>query len=161
MSRKPEHCRAGLIAGGTAGLIRGQDQPKLVLLLETLGGAWGGWIGGQIPDWLEPAKGNPRHRGLCHSEIAVMGVLQLGKKAVRGWEGFFRDTAGRLEEEARQHPDQVLHSVFRLLIAGSCRIFAGFLAGLVAGFVSHILLDAATSTSIGILGMMKPHFAVG
>jgi hypothetical protein len=155
MPRCKEHREFGSICGGTAALVRAQDQDLFSMFCEVIGGAGGGWIGGQIPDWLEPSRRNPRHRGICHSELSVASVYHLGKRALRKWETSFREAADRLEAKASIRPEDTFLNICRRIVAVLCRILAGFLMGLIAGYVSHIVLDADTKMSIGLLGILK------
>lgn len=77
---------------------------------------------GRLPDILEPAL-NPHHRQFFHS-IAVLIALGYGAKKVYEW-------------RAKDRAKVFLRTV--LLCAGM-------------GYISHLLLDAATPRSIPLLG---------
>jgi len=55
----------GLAAGGVA-----LNQPFGYFLTEAFGGALGGWMGGALPDVIEPAN-SPNHRQTAHSWAAL------------------------------------------------------------------------------------------
>ncbi|WP_319408754.1 metal-dependent hydrolase [uncultured Desulfosarcina sp.] len=82
-----------------------------------------GAVIGKLPDILEPSLKNPHHRQFFHS-LAILGLVGYGTKKVYDWQ-----------------PQDTLESIVRFLT-----LCAG------AAYMSHLLLDAATSRSIPLLG---------
>ena len=82
-----------------------------------------GAVSGRLPDILEPALRNPHHRQFFHS-VVVLVAVGYGLKRVYEWK-----------------PEDNLEALVRGVL-----LFAG------AGYVSHLLLDAATARSLPIIG---------
>jgi membrane-bound metal-dependent hydrolase YbcI (DUF457 family) len=148
MPNRSTHEMAGAISGAAFALLRVGDASTSQALAEVLGGAFGGWIGGVLPDVLEPAS-TPNHRELAHS-VVVGGALTLVRLAE--WEATCRTEAKgcdaralmfALGNDARQRAEWG---------ALGWRFVAGLLAGLVAGYASHLILDAGTAKGLPLLG---------
>ena len=82
-----------------------------------------GTLFGKFPDILEPAQNNPHHRQFFHS-LVVLAAVGYGLKKAYKWQ-----------------PKDNFNSLLRGVI-----LFAG------AGYISHLLLDAATPQSLPIMG---------
>jgi hypothetical protein len=146
-----------LVGAGTGAIYAGyraKDQSNPNWWVEVAGGAVGGYVGGLLPDILEPAT-SPQHRDLAHSWVAGGGIVGL-HSAIEAWEAACRENA----EKCRALPmaaqvttfvhapidpiSQLLFSLFEFL----WRFSAGFANGLTVGYVSHLALDAATPSSL-------------
>lgn len=110
----------------------------------------GGAIGECAPDILEPSYG-PTHRGPAHSlsALALIGKVayyQLGKRqaAVRRWA--HQCAAKRVA----CGPGSILAFAWAIAEA-ALRLMAGLLAGVVAGYVSHVALDALTPSGMAVI----------
>ena len=119
------------------------------LVLEALGGAFGGKFGSHVPDILEPAV-HSHHRDVMHS-VTVMSVLVAKgqKRAMR----LVEDLRERADQYARRRDASTdLFERFILVLAeAACRVAAGFVAALVPGYISHLALDATTPRGIPLL----------
>jgi hypothetical protein len=118
------------------------------MLAEVLGGLLGGWVGGVLPDVLEPAV-DPNHRKAAHS-VAAGGVLTLARLAE--WQAACRSAAEAAGHRAIMHPlgsPERSRAEWDVLL---WRLVAGALVGLVAGYASHLVLDAGTPRSIPLVG---------
>ncbi len=82
-----------------------------------------GAISGRLPDILEPALRNPHHRQFFHSFV-VLVAAGYGLKKVYEWK-----------------PEDNFEAFVRRAL-----LFAG------TGYISHLLLDAATARSLPIIG---------
>ena len=101
MPNRATHEAVGAASGAAFALLRvGGDAPTLQAVAEVLGGALGGWMGGVIPDVLEPAT-TPNHRELAHS-IAAGGTLTLARLAE--WQASCRTEAKGCEARALVFP---------------------------------------------------------
>jgi len=122
------------------------------MILETIGGAMGGWVGGQLPDHLEPAD-CWNHRKFCHSWAAFFAGASFSRAVVVGWERYCREQA--VSAANKRLANASLSggmSFFLLMLETAWRIAAGILAGLIAGYASHLILDATTPSSLPVFG---------
>jgi len=148
------HKMIGAGAGAVYAGYRAKGQSDRDWWVEVFGGAVGGYVGGQLPDALEPAT-SPWHRDTAHS-CAAGGSIVATRNMLGAWERACRENA----EKCKALPmapvagvfvpvpadpfSQLLLSLFEFL----WRFLAGFANGLAAGYVSHLVLDAATPRSI-------------
>jgi hypothetical protein len=141
MPGKKVHVAVGAGAGATTAAIRARSQPLPHLLLETAGGAIGGYLGARAPDVIEPGFHNPRHRSTAHSISAGAGLLAAAVRVMDSWETMCREGADMLHE-ARLKPDVgPIEEIALLLLEVVVRAAAGVLSGFVAGYLSHQVLD--------------------
>ena len=137
------HTWVGAASGSAVAVYRGRQQPLLNVVLEGLGGGIGGYLGGKVPDILEPAS-HPGHRDFCHSWTAG-GVLATGLTALEKWEVHCREKAADIRTQRLATPSPGLAtSLFQILVEILWSLAAGVLSGFGAGYISHLLLDATT-----------------
>lgn len=151
MPRRAEHSVAGILAGGTFAAIRTTSPESNRPLLEIIGGGIGEDIGGRLPDLIEPAY-NPRHRAIAHAIVPAGGLGTLVGKKLGDAQGYCRRKAREAASVAASTDDPLA----RMLWMGF-RIFwdlaAGFVAGLLAGYGSHLVLDGFTPAGLPLLGV--------
>lgn len=137
------HAWAGAATGSAVAAYRGRQQPLVNVLIEILGGGVGGYLGGKVPDVLEPAL-HPGHRDFCHSWTAG-GAVATGLTALARWETFCREQAAELRQRRlASPPTDPVTSFFLVLGEIFWTLAAGFVSGFGAGYLSHLALDAAT-----------------
>ena len=142
------HGSIGLLVGGGLACYVARFQEWDRRLLETIGGALGGYAGGRLPDLFEPAR-TPCHRGFAHSGAAAAAII--------GSYPEFGSLADKCRCRANHHelgPSTVedpLHKLGHHLVALFWRLLAGFLSGLVNGYLSHLALDAFTPKALPLL----------
>lgn len=148
MPNQATHEVVGAASGAAFTLLRVSDAPTPHAFAEVLGGAVGGWVGGLLPDVLEPAT-TPNHRKLAHS-VVVGGALTLARLAE--WQAACRTEARSCVARALVLAvgSDARHRAERDALVW--RFLAGILAGLVAGYASHLLLDAGTAKGLPLLG---------
>ena len=166
MPDRETHASVGLASGIGYAAYQAKGQPTINVLAEVAGGALGGYWGGQLPDWIEPAF-HSWHRSIAHSGATGAAVVVAARRALISWQDHCRRQAEacRIKREALSmvpHPSQPNLFVpapgqgwqhFLLTIEELMWCFAaGFTNGLAAGYVSHLALDAATPRSIPLLG---------
>jgi membrane-bound metal-dependent hydrolase YbcI (DUF457 family) len=149
-----------LVGAGTGAVVAGfraKQQKDHHWWAEVAGGALGGYVGGQLPDLLEPAI-SPWHRDVAHSCTAGGAIIAMGN-ALAAFEAACRENAEKCRALPMEQQGDVfvfipadpisrlLLSLFELL----WRLAAGFANGLAAGYLSHLALDAVTPRSIPIL----------
>lgn len=157
MSDGKTHKLVGAGTGAVVAGFRAKQQKNHHYVVEVVGGALGGYIGGQLPDFLEPAISS-WHRDVAHSCTAGGGILALGN-ALAAIEVACRGNA----EKCRALPMEQLGDAFAFVPADPIsrlllslfelfwRLAAGFVSGLAAGYLSHLALDAVSPRSIPLL----------
>ncbi len=144
------HETVGSISGLIAAASRAAELPQPGLALEAFGGFWGGGLGGALPDVLEPATW-PGHRQFAHSATALAGLLVGADSQLGALQHRLRATATTFELRALEAHGDALASLMWSFLAWTLRFLAGFAAGIVAGYTSHVVLDAFTPRGIGIV----------
>jgi len=148
MPRNESHVMAGSTAGALYSLFLSKDQKAEDRFLELIGGGIGGYWGGRLPDIVEPAPRNPGHRAFAHSLVVGSASYASAKRFASEWARCFRQAADRLalqnQEQPSSEPDRLLCVALEILL----RVAAGMGAGFIAGYVSHLVLDAGTPRSL-------------
>ena len=149
MPNRKVHTVVGCGAGGTAAYLLASDQEPAHQLLEVIGGVLAGGWGGRLPDILEPAI-HPRHRSVAHAlgpanaaGSIVVPRLRAGQNHTRGW-----------AEQCRSHREgtsNLIEQILWWLAEMGCRLAAGAMGGSVAGYVSHLLMDATTPMGLPLI----------
>ncbi len=135
----------GTIAGGGYALAKAQQQPPGHLALEVLGGLLAGDLGAWLPDVFDPPL-HPGHRALAHGVVPVVAAGRAAVGALDGWQTQLRAAAARraaLRASAATPLEHLWHALVELL----CRLGAGGLAG----YGSHVALDAFTPACLPLL----------
>ncbi len=148
MPNRNVHVPVGITAGLVTTIYYSRDQKDENQIWEVIGGGLGGYCGGRFPDVLESAKNNPNHRAFAHSFVTGTTVSITAKEAIDAWIAFFREKADLLAKkrtmENLTEPDRFIIGLFEILL----RIAAGIGPGFVAGYASHLALDACTRRSL-------------
>jgi hypothetical protein len=165
MPNRETHASVGLVSGMGYAAFEAKGQPTLNVVAEMAGGALGGYWGGQLPDWVEPAL-HSWHRSIAHSGVVGATVTVHARSTFISWQEHCRKQAEscRVKREAIPmvpHPSQPNLFVpaqgqgwqhFLLTIEEwFWHVAAGFANGFAAGYVSHLALDAFTPRSIPLL----------
>jgi hypothetical protein len=152
------HKIVGAGAGAAFAAFEAKGQSNEHFWIEVIGGSFGGYTSGTLPDWLEPAISG-WHRGPYHSVGAGTAVAysrpilaQLAQtcrlNADRARLAQVEDVQTGTWMPIKQHAlDQLISQLKELF----WRLLAGFLNGLAAGYVSHLVLDAGTPRGIPLL----------
>jgi len=142
MPRRKTHVEVGALIGVLAGAYVGRDEKSGYNVATILGGFVGGIAGGRLPDILEPPI-NPRHRSVAHA------IVPVGSAGMAMYEKYRRQIAECIR--CSNAPMELgadginWHKIWNLFLAG-------LLAGLAAGYVSHLILDGITTFSLPVLG---------
>lgn len=159
MSDHSTHKLAGIGSGAVFAAYRAKHQSFESLLAEVGGGAIGGYLGGILPDVLEPAISS-WHRSAAHSYISGGTVLASAKAMLSTWEMACRNNAENCKAlrmiptpdgSFMVAPPDRIQQFLRSLAELFWRVAAGFLNGFTAGYISHLILDAVTPRSIPLL----------
>lgn len=150
MSSRREHRDVSIIAGAaTALLTTRKNASAYEVVTEMLGGAVGGNFGGWTPDALEPAI-HSHHRDVFHSYTTAAVVTVKSRKHVARWKARLRAKADRFAAE-RAASQNWFDKLLLLLAELACRAAAGFLGGIVPGYLSHLVLDSGTPRGLPLI----------
>lgn len=138
------HCRIAVLSGSAVALTLAPQDPRAALL-ELLGGAVGGLLGGSAPDVLDPPT-RPRHRSVGHGVFSSGAALVWCVRRLPRVQAALRQPRSSSRAPAGEPPagprgaggpfDPVGH------------FLAGAAAGFVAGYASHLLLDGMTPAGL-------------
>ena len=138
MPRAKEHINAGQIIGGIAAGVTGPEGDPVALIIEILGGIFGGNIGARIPDIIDPPN-HGGHRGFGHGMMPNTAIVASCA------EGFCSTRIG-LREVAKEAMNEYRETgeIWPLLKYVACHFSVGTMTGIAAGHVTHLVQDAQT-----------------
>jgi len=143
------HIRAGAVAGGSYALYMGYGQPVWHVVAETAGGIVGGIAGGIVPDRIGTPS-SPWHRAEAHS-VALTGFAgRVVSQQLPSWQAALRSQADHYAA-MRAQSSFPLQQFFLWLAECACRFLAGTIVGVLAGYASHLVLDALTPMSLPLI----------
>ncbi|WKW12891.1 hypothetical protein Strain138_002202 [Pseudogemmatithrix spongiicola] len=150
MPNRDFHVVSSGVAGALFALKRAESQPDAHRLIEALGGIAGGAFGGRAPDLLDPPT-SPNHRGSAHSVAAAAAVYSVSGSVLISWQEWLRSKADQLRHERELLPqDSLLRAVYAFA-EFLCRLLSGIIAGLLAGYTTHLGFDALTPRSLSLV----------
>ncbi len=150
MSNRQTHVTIGTLAGCGVAAYRAREQEPLNMLLEVIGGSLGGYIGGRLPDVIEPAS-YPGHLQLAHS-AATSTVIGIGSyKLLEKWEELCRSKTECYRRVRGLGVLSGFDEFLYLLAEIMLHIATGTLSGLGAGYFSLLVLDGGTPAGLPIL----------
>lgn len=149
MANGKTHEVVGTLAGAGFAYWAARDQSEDARMIELIGGALGGFVGGKLPDIFDPPT-HPGHRSVAHAIAPLAVAAQQCMKHLRDWQETVRrmaDHQAHLRAQAQDPSQQAWHEMLEL----AYRLIAGMIAGLIAGYASHIALDAVTPSGLPVL----------
>jgi len=150
MPSRQTHVKVGVLAGCCFAAYRSCEQDLPNMLLETIGGGVGGYVGSRLPDIIEPALW-PGHRQFAHSVAAGSSVAYSLYKLLEEWERGCRSKAEYYGDKRNKEFVQWLQKFLYTVLEISFRLAAGGLSGLGAGYISHLALDGRTPKGLPVL----------
>lgn len=147
MPRRPTHLAIGSMSGVATGVVTSSLLPREHQLVHVVFAGIGGALGGLAPDVLEPAV-SPNHRSLFHSVGAAGGLWTAG---FTEWQADCHRAAAVCDTRACSATDGSQERSNEEIKAFLWRALAGLSAGFLAGYASHLVLDAATTRSLPLL----------
>lgn len=142
MPNRDFHCVAGAAVGAAYAAYQSKEETRLQQVVEALGGAFGGYVGGRLPDVIDPPV-SPRHRSIGHGAVPVALAAWGAISLLDQWQIMLRRKAFEVEAARDRLSNDALRAGYTAF-AALLRLLAGLLAGLVAGYVSHVALDSMT-----------------
>lgn len=149
MPNRDVHLQVGAVSGVAYAAYHACGQPGPYILAEAAGGLVGGIGGGLLPDWIDTPC-SPRHRAEAHSMSITGTVGYYVNQQLPQWQANLRAEAQRyaqLRAASTSVLPQIGYSALELIF----RFLSGLLAGLLAGYASHLALDSLTPSSLPIL----------
>lgn len=153
MADRATHQRVAVLTGTATGFFVARELEGAPWLARITGTIAAAKLGGALPDILEPGI-HSWHRGSFHSLTALLGsghLMVVQPSAFRGWITGLDKRARRLRAEREalppDHPDQGCLMIKEML----SHFLTGAAVGLVAGYASHLLLDARTPRGLPLL----------
>ncbi len=143
------HKQVGGPTGAVAAFALARKQTPAARIVETFGGYVGGVVGARLPDIIDPPT-CPHHRSIGHGIVPVGLASRACLDRIPAWQEQLRRSAEEHSVAAAQTTDvweRLLHSLLELL----CRVGAGMLAGIPAGYLSHLALDATTPAGLPLI----------
>ena len=153
MPKRKTHQSIGALTGAGAALVAARDQQPPHQVIEVLAAGISGWYSSLIPDIIDPAM-SPNHRSIGHGAVQGIAGLKVALDKIPSAQGQLRAQAQEFAQR-RQHvrpggedpwPIWCLEAAELL-----CRMLSGVLIGLVAGYGSHLVLDARTPRGLPLL----------
>lgn len=140
----------GTVTGAVIATHKARSLPPAQQLIEGIGGALGGRSAAIWPDLIDPPT-SPNHRSVGHGFLATTVMLDLAYHNLDHWQAQLRN---RAEEYARLRDTATdpLTWCWYALCWALCHLASGALAGVMAGYASHIALDALTPKGLPLFG---------
>lgn len=148
MPRARVHRTVGRPVGTAYAVIQASRSPIGDPLIEGLGGWLGGDLGSRMPDILEPGRWD--HRQTAHSLSAGV-ALGFSAETIQRWAESSRQRAHQHQQLAADPSLATALSLWHSLVALFWSALAGWLNGFLAGYVSHLVLDACTPACIPVI----------
>ncbi len=150
MPGRRTHMAVGLTGGVlAAGAAVRRTASKREMLLEALGGAVGGAAGSLMPDRIDP-PGHYAHRSFGHAVLPALLFARVVAPILPRVQGALRAEAARqaqLSHQANSCAEARDHAV----AADLCHLLNGIIVGALAGYASHLVLDASTPMGLPLL----------
>jgi hypothetical protein len=151
MSNATTHGLAGGASGAIVSLATCEGTSLVEACAALLTGMGLGYLGGRAADLLEPAS-HPNHRGPAHSAAVGVGLFALARSdSATEWARRCRFRAAECRLRAESAADDPLARFGWLLAEFFWLSLATALKTFVAGYVSHLVLDARTARSLPLL----------
>jgi hypothetical protein len=118
--------------------------------LELLGGAFGGGVGGILPDRVD-APVHPRHRSMANAIIPVAAAAAFWANGLDTWQSHLCLLADRHAWVQAVSSDPLVRA-WHAFLESVLRVLAGFIAGFGAGYLTHLAFDFGTPRCLPLIG---------
>lgn len=145
MPNRQVHVPVGIASGAAVAVWCARDQRLEYAIAEMVGGALGGWAGSRLPDIID-LPSHPNHRSIGHGVLPCGVALAEAVRRLPDLQAYLREQASVREAVCPGGRDERL-SLSSILL----RFLAGASAGFVAGYASHLALDAPSSKSLPLI----------
>jgi hypothetical protein len=120
------------------------------ILLESIGGYYGGALGAKIPDLVDPSSVGPRHRGMCHGLTQNYYLVKFGYNRGSRFQADLRKNGRELFSQVLGK-ENTLEGFLRTVGGMAMLILSGAMIGGVAGYASHLIADAGSPEGLPLL----------
>jgi len=142
MPNRPIHVLTSVPAGVVYSFYKSNNQNGLPRIIESAGGTLGGYIGRILPDWFDPPR-HPGHRSLAHGLAPVATGAAFWYRSLDNWQDHPRQIADQ-HAYCRATSTDFASTEWHAFAEWVLRLLSGFLAGMGAGYITHVALDLAT-----------------
>ena len=149
MANGRAHRRIGAVAGAALAFAMSKGQPIWHRIIEIIGGAAAGLLVALLPDWFEPAN-SPYHRKFFHGLLFNAAIIGFFARKICPCQSSLRARAD-YEATLRKQTQTTGSIIWHFLLETSSRFLAGAAAGAIAGYGSHLVLDAFTPRSMPLI----------
>ncbi len=149
MPNRKTHDAVGAGSGAAIALCLARDQDLIGVVFETLGGALAGKYASRLPDVFDRPV-SPNHRSLGHGVLLNGYALASSVENLSEWQDSLRRHAGkfaRLQTESNTASEANWYLVLEIL----SRMASGAIAGALAGYASHLILDSRTKKGLPLI----------
>lgn len=148
MPNRNVHIPVGGFSGGACAEYHAWGLPVPQLVAEAVGGVAGGIGGGVLPDAFD-TPASPNHRAAAHSMGVTGGIGYFLNEQLPEWQQSLRNQGLHYARLRAASPSLLPQIGYGILVL--CYFLSGALAGLLAGYASHLALDSLTPSSLPIL----------
>lgn len=149
MSNRETHRVAAIIAGMVVGAHNARGLPPDRAWLVFISNILGASLGGPLPDIGDPPT-SPNHRHIAHGAVNATVAGYFCLKSLGEWQRSLHARADELKWSRQFLPDVESRSssaLAELLL----RVIAHGLPGFLAGYASHLALDATTPRGLPLV----------
>jgi hypothetical protein len=145
MPNRPIHIATSMPARVAYEFYKSNNQNDLARFLEALGGA----VGGVLPDGIDPPM-HSGHRSWGHGLAPVTTATVVWNQGLDGWQDVLRQRANYYAQLRMQATD-LLSTAWHGFVEWVLRLLSGFVAGIGAGYVTHVGLDLGTPRCLPLI----------
>jgi hypothetical protein len=106
-------------------------------------------LGGFLPDVFDPPC-HPHHRSLAHGVLPVLAGAGVWGQGLAGWQASLRNQAEGYALARLDTVDPFMAAVYSFAEL-ALRILCGAVAGLGAGYLTHVVLDFTTPCGLPLI----------
>lgn len=143
------HLQVSVPTGAVSALWCSNGQDPICRILETAGGAFGGALGGLLPDCVDLPTSS-YHRSGAHGIVPALVVGNAAVQLIGPVQGWLRERA-QSHAEVRVAASSLWEQIWHLICEAVLRLLAGAVAGFPSGYVSHLTLDFFTPRSLPLV----------
>ncbi len=149
MPNSPIHIVTSTPAGAGYAFYKAKNQNDLTKFWETLGGAAGGYVGAILPDRVDPPI-HPGHRSWGHGLGPVTAATVVWSQGLDEWQNSLREYADH-HGQLRAQATDLLSTAWHGFVEWVLRLLSGFIAGIGAGYLTHVALDFGTPRCLPLI----------
>jgi hypothetical protein len=150
MANSKVHRQVGKVGGVVAAVARAHNGDSALDVLTPGPRGYAGRIGAWLPDIIEPAV-HLHHRHVAYSVATATAISASAIESIEWVENYARMRAQAAAERCAQQGCHRVAEARQPLEEFLWKLSHGFVAGVGAGYLSHLTLDAETPRGIPLL----------